>query len=97
MDRLVTELPDQPVVNTVLDGYSKSRMVSSFTTSLRTPGGVYRKEVEPLVRPVPRDPSDPALLPIENRLEEDYDDERFNPQYEVGHFVSFYLANNCAE
>ncbi|XP_019849807.1 PREDICTED: golgin subfamily A member 1-like isoform X2 [Amphimedon queenslandica] len=86
LDRLVTELPDQPVVNTVLDGYSKSRMASSFTNSLRsTPGGVYRKEVEPLPRPVPRDPSDPALLPVENRLDDDDDDydERFNPQYEV--------------
>ena len=84
LERLVTELPDQPVVNTVLDGYSKSRMVSSFSNSLRAPGGIYRKEVEPLARPTPRDPSDPALLPVENRVEDEEDEEEeFNPQYEV--------------
>ena len=96
LERLVTELPDQPVVNTVLDGYSKSHMVSSFSNSLHAPGGIYRKEVEPLARPTPRDPSDPALLPVENRVEEEEEEEEeFNPQYEVCHGSFFMVENFC--
>jgi golgin subfamily A protein 1 len=77
LNRLITELPDQPLVQTVLEGYSKSQMASTFSSSLQTPGGVYRKEVEPLSRPegLPlksvgsidgEGSSPPAILPIEN-------------------------------
>ena len=97
MERLVTELPDQPVVNTVLDGYSKLHITDSFLLpTLHTPGGVYRKEVEPLSRhthhipdDVKQEESPPALLPIENHTHSKNDGFHFDQQHydEVGHMI----------
>lgn len=102
LERIVNELPNQPVIRTVLEGYSRTRMANSFSSTLRTPGVVYRKEVDPLIGPEPRPSvtddrteSPPAILPIENHTDfgEDINksmDFDMQSQYEVNH-----MTNTC--
>ena len=49
LERMVRELPDLPVTRAVLDGYSRSHLLESLPLgSFPSPGGVYRKNAEPL-------------------------------------------------
>lgn len=49
LERMVRELPDLPVTRAVLDGFSRSHLFKSLPPgSLPSPGGVYRKNAEPL-------------------------------------------------
>ena len=49
LERMVRELPDLPVTQAVLDGFSRVHLLESVPLgSLPSPGGVYRKNAEPL-------------------------------------------------
>ena len=68
------ELPTFPVTQAVLQGYSRAHLFNSLPTMLHAPGGVYRKDTDPLVtHNLNKEDSGPLLSPgVQAGLDEDH-------------------------
>ena len=75
LERVVNELPDEPVTRAVLEGFSRTSMVDTFSNKLHAPGVVFRRDANPLVGYVCEDDNErepespPAILPVENHVD----------------------------
>ena len=81
----MTELPDQPLTKAVLDGYSRARMVTSFSNTIIAPGTVLKRDNQPLVVQ-DGDEEEPAILPVEDNISVD-------TEYEFSHNSQTLLLN----
>ena len=90
LERIVTELPDQPITKAVLDGYSRTKMAVSFSNKLLTPGLVLKRETDPLVLSDGLEQEEePAILPIEN-------DVSMETEYEYSQYSQAALLNEVS-
>lgn len=87
LKHIVTELPDQPITKAVLDGYSRARMVTSFSNTIVVPGAILKRDNHPIiVSNGDQDEEEPAILPVDS-------DVSMGTEYEFSHNSQALLLN----